>query len=159
MQIVSVAGKTAYLSGPCNHYPNLNKAMFELAEQKLPEVLQFHGYLQQNETVTVIHCHQQGVYSNLETAFHMADFMVMLPGWARKGGTVQDLVIGITLGKRIFYFDPETMTFTEMSPEWVATHQPEAPAHSDNADLEALLTGEADEPDLNGNDEVDDGQD
>lgn len=125
----NLAGQVVYLSGPCSGYPDLNKALFEQAEATINAVATGNGYVSQEDNedalgfgITVVHPHQEGVYENLAAAMQQATAIVMLPGWARKGGTVEDLVVNIGLGHPVFYFDPtsEPPIFTQMSPTTAA---------------------------------------
>lgn len=117
----TLSGASVYLSGPCAGYNEYNKPLFELAEAKLPEAIMTAGFAGEDMadfTVTIVHPHQEGVRDNLSAAVQLCDVIVLLPGWARKGGTVEDCIMFIAQGKRVFFFDPsETdQAFVEMSP-------------------------------------------
>ena len=114
----SLSGTAIYLSGPCAGYQDYNKPLFEQAEKLLPEAIMEAGFAGDNPdefTVTIVHTHQDNVRENLASAVQLCDVIVLLPGWARKGGTVEDCFVFIAQGKRVFYFAPGE-TFSEMSP-------------------------------------------
>jgi hypothetical protein len=96
------------------------------------------GYLSEADDLglTIVTPHQQGVYQNLAAAVQMCDFVIMLPGWARKGGTVEDLVLFISMGKPVFFFDPGTETLARMSPGYIGFSEAKSPFDEDPSDSE-----------------------
>lgn len=141
---IKLDGRTAYLSAPMREYPEGNKAMFEKAETSLTAHAFAAGFLD-NPTaqVMVVHAQQEGVYTNghtLAAAMQLADFAVMLPGWARPGGCVEDLILFMHMRKPVFGYDPDTGALIRMSAAYIGFPE------KTGDDLDALLDGEAADP-------------
>lgn len=118
MTATSLSGKTVYISGPCKGYDELNKPLFDKAEQDLPEAALKAGFAGNEDefSITIVHPHQEGVYSNLTAAVQLADALVLLPGFARMGGTLEDLILFCQQKKPVFFFDPNAGVLVQMSP-------------------------------------------